>query len=254
MKLKDRVAIITGGQKGLGAAFTRRYLDEGAKVVIAARSRTPFVDELLAAGAAVSFIQTDVTRPDHCAAMVRHAVDKFGGVDILVNNAGFFANIVRQPIEDIPDDEIAQTFNVNVLGVFNCIKAVAPLMKARDYGKIINIGSATVVGGSSFQPHYVASKGAIFALTRAMARELGEHSITINTIAPGFTPTEGGLTNDHNKKIKEPELSSMVAGRRSIKREALPEDLNGLAVFLASADSDFMTGQMVVCDGGMAFH
>ena len=254
MRLKDKVAIITGGQQGLGLAFTRRYLDEGAKVVIASLFGSPDIDALAAAGKPLSFVKTDVTRLDDCKAMVKHAVDTFGAVDILLNNAGFFAGIVRQEIEKIPTEEIMTALTVNVLGVFNCIKAVAPFMKAKKYGKIINIGSGSMMEGVPFMPHYVASKAALVGMTRSLAREFGPYCININTIGPGFTPTAGAMENDSHKISDANRIDGLNAQLRSINRPAEPEDLTGLAVFLASPDSDFMTGDMIMCDGGVSMY
>ena len=254
MRLKGKAAIITGGQQGLGLAFTRRYLDEGARVVIASLFSSPDIDALTAAGKPLSFIRTDVTRLDDCAAMAKHAVDTFGTVDILLNNAGFFAGVVRQEIENIPTEEIMTALTVNVLGVFNCIKSVAPIMKARKYGKIINIGSGSMMEGVPFMPHYVASKAAVMGMTRSLAREFGPYCININTIGPGFTPTAGAMENDSHKISDANRIDGLHAQLRSINRPAEPDDLTGLAVFLASSDSDFMTGDMIMCDGGVSMY
>ncbi len=254
MRLKDKVAIITGGQQGLGLAFTRRYLDEGAKVVVASLFSSAEIDALAAAGKPVSFVKVDVTKVDDCKAMAQHAVDKFGTVDVLLNNAGFFAGVVRQEVEKIPTEEIMTALTVNVLGVFNCIKAVAPIMKSKKYGKIINIGSGSMMEGVPFMPHYVASKAAVMGMTRSLAREFGPYRVNINTIAPGFTPTAGAMENDSHKIDEANRIDGLMAQLRSINRPAEPDDLTGLAVFLASRDSDFMTGDLIMCDGGVSMY
>jgi NAD(P)-dependent dehydrogenase (short-subunit alcohol dehydrogenase family) len=254
MRLKDKVAIITGAAQGIGASYAQGYAKEGAKIVIAdIADGTAVVGEVEEAGGEAIFVKTDITIQDDCNAMAKAAMDRFGTIDILVNNAAVFGNLVQRSFMDIPTKEWMQVMAVNTCGPFHCIKAVFPFMKKKG-GKIINVGSAIVFEGVPGLPHYVASKGAIRALTPAMARELGEFNINVNTIAPGFTHTAAGLNMDKNKQLTNSSLEDMQINMRCLKRKPLPEDLIGLAVFLASDESRNITGQLIVNDCGMNFN
>ncbi len=253
-KFKGKVAIITGAAQGIGAAYAVGLARQGAKIVIAdVLDGQNAVAAVKKEGSDAFFVKTDVTDHAQCDALAKAAFERFGSVDILLNNAAIFGNIVLKPFTECSAAEFMKVLEVNVLGQFNCIKAVFPYMKDRG-GKVINIGSSSVIEGVPGMPHYVASKGAIMALTRSMARELGDYKINVNTIAPGFTHSDGGNNFDKNKQLDLPPLEELQLQARCLKREAVPEDLIGLALFLASNDSSFITGQMIVHDGGLSFH
>jgi NAD(P)-dependent dehydrogenase (short-subunit alcohol dehydrogenase family) len=254
MRLKDKVAIITGAAQGIGLAFAKGYAGEGAKIVIAdiigGRQAVKTVEE---AGGEAVYVKTDVTRLGDCEAMAQAAVDNFGSLDILINNAAIFGEIVQRSFTEISTEEWMQVMAVNTCGPFNCLKAVYPHMKDKG-GKVINIASAIIFEGVPGVPHYVASKGAVMALTRSMARELGERNINVNSIAPGFTHSAGGDRFDKNKTLLDVPLEDMQINMRSLKRTPYPEDLVGTAIFLATEESRNITGQMIVVDCGMSFH
>jgi len=254
MRLKDKVAIITGASQGIGAAFAVGFAKEGAKIVIADISDGSKTAQKVAdAGSEALFVKTDVSKEPECIAMAKSAFDRFGAINILVNNAAMFANIVLKPFMELSSEEFKRIMEVNTSGAFHCIKAVFPYMKDKG-GKIINISSASILEGVPGMPHYVASKGAIMALTRCMARELGDFKINVNTIAPGFTHSEGGDQFDRNKALPLPPLDELQLQGRCIKRPGVPEDLVGLALFLSSDESAFITGQMIVHDGGLSLY
>ena len=248
-KLDERVIIVTGGGQGIGRAFAMRFAEEGARVVIAdingpAAEKT--AAEIGEAGGEALVSVTDVSDADATEAMAQAAIEKWGRIDGLVNNAAFFQRpqVTRGPIEEISPDEWDRVMAVNVRGPFLCCRAVLPHMKARGYGKIVNISSGTFFSGRSTS-QYVASKGAVIGMTRTLARETGDFGITVNSIAPGSTASD-------------PERGeSSYQGRvpdRAIKRIERPEDLAGAGVFLMSSDSDFMTGQTMIVDGGAALN
>ncbi len=254
MKLEEKVAIITGAAQGIGAALAVGFAQEGAKLVIAdILDEKRAVADVEKAGSEAIFVKTDVTKQEECDSLAKAAVARFGTIDILVNNAAIFGDIVMKPFTDVSDEEWDRLMAVNVKGAFHCCKSVFPYMKKKG-GKIINISSASIMEGVPFAPHYVASKGAIMAFTRAMARELGDHKINVNSIAPGFTHSEGGDRFDRNKAVPIPLLEELQLEQRCIKRAAVPEDLVGTAVFLASNMSDYISGQLIVHDGGLSMH
>jgi NAD(P)-dependent dehydrogenase (short-subunit alcohol dehydrogenase family) len=248
------VAIITGAAQGIGAAFAVGFAKEGAKLVIAdILDGKQAVSDVEKAGSEAIFVKTDVTKQDECDALAKAAVDRFGTIDILLNNAAIFGNVVMKPFTEVTDDEWDQLMAVNVKGPFHCCKSVFPFMKEKG-GKIINMSSASFLEGVPFMPHYVASKGAVMAFTRAMAREVGGYKINVNSIAPGFTHSKGGDRFDRSKAVPVPLLEELQLEQRCIKRAAVPEDLVGTAVFLASNMSDFISGQLIVHDGGLSLH
>jgi NAD(P)-dependent dehydrogenase (short-subunit alcohol dehydrogenase family) len=254
MRLKDKVAIITGAARGIGAAFASGFAKEGAKIVVGdIADGTKTVRRVEQAGGEAIYVKTDVNDESQCFSLAKAAVDRFGTIDILVNNAAIFASLVLRPFTEISSEEFKHVLEVNVSGAFHCIKAVFPYMRQRG-GSIINISSASILEGVPGMPHYVASKGAIMALTRCMARELGDYHIRVNTIAPGFTHSEGGDEFDRRKALPLPPLDEVQLSQRCIKRPAFPEDLVGLAIFLASSESSFITGQMIVHDGGLSLY
>ena len=236
--------------RGIGRHYARGLVAEGARVMIAdiAESRDR------AQGIAAKF-GTDVVASAFCDVSDEKAVkmvvattlDRFGRIDILVNNAALYSTLVETPLIEIDVDTWDRVMEVNVRGMFLMSKHVAPAMIAQRYGKIINIGSGTAFRGIANMLPYVTSKGAVMAFTRALSRELGPHSICVNTLAPGFTLSDSVMANnpEHVSSAREPAIQ-----RRAIKRDERPEDLLGALVFLASADSDFVTGQTVAVDGG----
>jgi NAD(P)-dependent dehydrogenase (short-subunit alcohol dehydrogenase family) len=254
MRLRDNVAVITGAAQGIGAAFAVGFAKEGARIVIgdvADGART--VKKVEETGGQAIFVKTDVGSEAECFALARAAVERFGRIDVLINNAAVFASIVLKPFTELSSEEFKRVVEINTSGVFHCVKAVFPHMKGKG-GKIINISSASIIEGVPGMPHYVASKGGVMALTRCLARELGDFNIRINTIAPGFTHSEGGDRFDRNKELPLPPLDELQLQGRCIKRPGVPEDLVGTALFLATDDSAFITGQMIVHDGGLSFH
>jgi NAD(P)-dependent dehydrogenase (short-subunit alcohol dehydrogenase family) len=252
MRLQNKVAIITGAARGIGAAFAVGFGKEGAKVVIGdIRDGKDTVAAIEKAGSKALYVKTDVTKQDQCNALAKAAADQFGSIDILVNDAGILVTI--KPFMEVTTEEWMQVMGTNTLGPFHCIKAVFPYMKDRG-GKIINISSASIFEGVPGMPHYLASKGAIMAFTRGMARELGDYNINVNSIAPGFTHSEGGDEFDKNKKFPPVPLDEIQLPLRCIKRPTLPEDLVGTAIYLASDDSKLITGQLIIHDGGLSLH
>ncbi len=246
-KLDGRCVIITGGAQGLGAAYARALGERGAKIVITdVIDPSHSVQAVKDAGGEAIGLVSDVSSPSDCAGMVRDALAAFGRVDVLVNNAALFASIERKPFEQLDVDEWDGVMAVNVRGPFNAAKAVLAAMKDQGYGKIINISSATVFSGTPGMLHYVTSKGAIVAFTRALARELGPAGIIVNGIAPGLTMSEGLLAQ---QDVIEP-FAKIALSSRALKRDQVPDDLLGTLLFLASSASDFMTGQTIVVDGG----
>ncbi len=252
MRLKDKVAVITGAARGIGAAIAVGFAKEGAKVVIGdIRDGKKTVTAIEKAGGKALYVKADVTKQDQCNALAKAAVDRFGSVDILVNDAGILVTI--KPLMEVTTEEWMHVMGVNTLGPFHCTKAVFPYMKDRG-GKIINICSASIFEGVPGMPHYVASKGAIMAFTRGMARELGDYKINVNSIAPGFTHSEGGDEFDKNKKFPPVPLDEIQLPMRCIKMPVYPDDLVGTAIYLASDDSRLVTGQLIIHDAGMSLH
>jgi NAD(P)-dependent dehydrogenase (short-subunit alcohol dehydrogenase family) len=249
-RLSGRTAIVTGAARGIGAAYARGLAAEGAAVCLCDVSDpAPVAAQIRAAGGEAMSVVADVTSPDAVGAAVRAAEAWHGGIQVLVNNAGVFATLKRKPFYEIPSDEWDWVMAVNTRGSFECAKAVAPIMRRQKYGKIINIASGTLFKGSTGMMQYVASKGAVVAMTRVMARELGEDNICVNCIAPGLTLSEGVTENeDHIAGVPA------NAATRCFKRPEKPEDLVGAVLFFASAESDFVTGQTLLVDGGAVFN
>lgn len=248
-RLDGRAAIITGGAAGLGFAYARRFVAEGARVVIADVADTADAVKRLDAPQLTHGLRADVARFDDCQRMADAARERFGRIDVLVNNAAVFATLTPTPLEAITEEEWDRVMAVNVKGIWNCVRAVAPVMRAQGGGRIVNVASAIAHKGTAGLLHYVTSKGAVITMTRALARELGPDKITVNAVAPGLTMSDTVLAN--------PDISAFqreaVLASRSLKREAVAEDVEGTVVFLASDDSAFMTGQTLVVDGGSVF-
>ena len=247
-RLEGRSAIVTGAGRGIGVDYAKALAAEGARVAVCdIRDPARTVDIIRQQGGEARGFRIDVTDAAAVAAMVAETVAAFGGIDILVNNAALFADLTRRHFTEIPSEEWDRVMAINTRGVFECARAVVPEMRKRKYGKIINIASGTVFKGTAGLCHYVASKGAVVAMTRVMARELGADNICVNALAPGMTLSEG--VEDREEYINSP-----TPATRCFKRHEYPDDLTGAVIFLASADSDFMTGQTMVVDGGAAMH
>jgi NAD(P)-dependent dehydrogenase (short-subunit alcohol dehydrogenase family) len=245
--LMGKVAAVTGGAQGLGAKFALALASAGASVVVGDLASTASTcDAIRAIGGNARGVSLDVTSSASVEVFVGEAVSVFGQLDVLVNNAAISGIIQLRALTDITSDEWDRVMTVNARGTFECIKAAVRPMKDRGYGKIINLASGTAIKGSPGLAHYVASKGAIISLTRTAARELGEFGIRVNALAPGLTTSDSMKSN--------PSWSGAVAANniasRAIKREAVPEDLLGALLFLASPVSDFVTGQTLSVDGG----
>lgn len=249
-RLEGRVAIVTGSGRGIGADYAKALAGEGAKVVVTDIVDTDnTVNIIKQAGGEAIGIHCDVTDPENVKAMVAETVETFGKLDIMVTNAALFADLDQKPFLEIDEAEWDRVMQVNTRGVFTCVKAAVPEMKKNGYGKIVNIASGTVFKGTPMLLHYVSSKGAQVAFTRALAREVGDDGITVNCIAPGLTMSEKVVNDEQWQVAKDANTNS-----RAIKREEVPEDLLGAVVFFSSSDSDFITGQTLVVDGGSAMH
>ena len=243
----NQVVVITGAAGGLGRAFAVGFAASNAKLVVADIDLAGVENtaELLrASGAQAIAVQVDVTNKESTQNLAAAAVEAYGAIDVLVNNAAIYATLKRAKFNEIDPTEWDKVMAVNVKGTWLCSSAVLPHLS--DAGRIINIASATVFSGSPMWMHYVASKAAVIGMTRVMAREAGGRGITVNAIAPGFTLTDAslGLMED---------AESYGVDRGAIKRSSQPEDIVGTALFLASSEASFMTGQTLVVDGGKQF-
>jgi NAD(P)-dependent dehydrogenase (short-subunit alcohol dehydrogenase family) len=236
--LEGKVAIVTGGARGIGAAIARGLEAEGATVVV--------VDLDPPEGG----IRADVSSEEDVARMAEETTARHGRVDVLVNNAGLYASLVMRPFTEIPLEEWRQVMDVNVASMFLTSRAVVPVMREQGGGKIVNISSGTPFRGVPFLLHYVTSKGAIVAFTRALAKELGRDGIHVNCVAPGFTMSDG--VKEHPEVIEA--LRDVSVSARTIQRDQVPEDVVGAVVFLCTPAADFVTGQTIVIDGGQYFH
>ncbi|MFP6710891.1 MAG: 3-oxoacyl-ACP reductase family protein [Rhodospirillales bacterium] len=247
-KLDNKVAIVTGAAQGIGATYAKALAAEGAKVVVTdVLDCAPIAAEIenICQGSETLALSTDVSDEKATQDMIDETVKRFGTVDILVNNAALFGTVALGPFENIDVEEWDRLMAVNVKGPWLCTKAASPVMRKQGSGKIINIASGTLFKGSPNLLHYVSSKGAVLAMTRSLSRELGDDGICVNTIAPGLTMSENVLNSDQHMQYRDANAAS-----RALKRYQTPEDLIGALVFLASADSDFITGQCLVVDGG----
>jgi 3-oxoacyl-[acyl-carrier protein] reductase len=249
MRLDHKVTIITGAAHGIGKAYARRFAEEGAHVVIAdidSEGAQAAAQILAEAGYSAWARATDVTNYENVQGLVHETLNKFGRIDVLLNNAAIYVTqkLWKGPMEELDLAEWDRVMEVNLKGVFLCSKAVIPILKQQRSGKIINIASGTFFSGSGNMPHYTTAKGGVVALTRVMARQLGQWGINVNCMTPGSTMSEDDVTEE---VLKRREGS---VDKRAFKRVETPADIVGTALFLASSDSDFITGQLLVVEGG----
>ncbi|MFC1532051.1 SDR family NAD(P)-dependent oxidoreductase [Thermodesulfobacteriota bacterium] len=251
MRLKGKAAIITGGAQGIGKVYALGLIEEGAKVTIAdVLDSKEIQKEIEKRGGESLALLTDISDEKSCEDMARETINRFGRIDILINNAAVFSSIHTKPFYEISAQEWDEVMSVNLKGTFLCCKAVYPQMKKQGKGKIINISSGAFFKGIPDFSHYIASKGGVIGLTRALAREVGDDGICVNAIAPGYTHTE--VMRD--QPIHDESVTNAVVGGRCFKRHQMPEDLIGTVIFLASDESDFITGQTLLVDGGSNLH
>lgn len=240
-RLTGKTAIVTGGAKGLGLEFTRALIAHGARVLV-----VDIADGREAEAAGAMVVHADISRTDDTLRVAKAAQESFGTIDILVNNAALYANLPMARYDEIDPDLFDRVMQVNIGGTWRMVRAVGPLMEAQGSGKIVNITSGTVMKGMPGMAHYVASKGALTALTRTLSREMGPHGVCVNSLAPGLTLSSSILENeDHVAATRDRVLAS-----RAIKRDGQPEDLIGALIFLCSDESNFVTGQTIAVDGG----
>ena len=246
-QLDGKVAIVTGAAQGIGRAIADGLAREGARIVVADLHRAEVAAAAYPEGVGLT---VDVASEADVEGMVRDTVERCGAVDILVNNAGLYASLEMRPFTEIPLDEWRQVMDVNVASMFLTCRAVVPAMREQGGGRIVNISSGTPFRGVPFLLHYVTSKGAIVAFTRALAKELGKDSIRVNCVAPGFTMSDG--VKAHPEVVEK--LRDVSVAARTIQRDQVPEDVAGAVVFLCTPAADFITGQTMVIDGGQFFH
>jgi NAD(P)-dependent dehydrogenase (short-subunit alcohol dehydrogenase family) len=246
-RLEGTVAIVTGAAQGIGKAIADGLAAEGSRIVVADLARA---EEAAAAYPGGLGLTVDVASEVDVARMVDETFERCGSIDILVNNAGLYASLAMRPFTEIPLAEWNRVMEVNVASMFLTCRAVVPVMRQQGGGKIVNISSGTPFRGVPFLLHYVTSKGAIVALTRALAKELGKDGIHVNCVAPGFTMSDG--VKEHPEVVET--LRDVSVAARTIQRDQVPEDVVGAVVFLCTPAADFITGQTMVIDGGQYFH
>jgi len=247
--VKDRVIIVTGAGQGIGRELSRQFAAAGATVVVADINRTNadrVRREIELSGGKAAAVAVDISDKASVQAMSEAAVARLGRIDVLINNAAIFATLQKKPFWEIPVDEWERVMHVNVTGVFLSVCAVLPVMRQQKWGRIINVSSDSVPKGVPNYLHYVASKSAIIGMTNAMARELGPHGITVNCIRPGGVATEVD-------RVVNPTIERRIGqlSEQCIPRGMVSSDLVGLAMFLSTPASNFITGQTIACDGGM---
>ncbi len=245
--LDGKVAVVTGAAQGIGRAIAEGLAREGARIVVADLAGAAQAAEAWPGGVG---LEVDVAVEDDVQRLVDVTVEQCGRLDILVNNAGLYASLAMRPFTEIPLDEWRRVMDVNVASMFLTCRAAVPVMREQGGGKIVNISSGTPFRGVPFLLHYVTSKGAIVAFTRALAKELGKDGVLVNCVAPGFTMSDG--VHEHPEVIEK--LRDVSVASRTLQRDQLPEDVVGAVVYLSGPGSDFVTGQTIVIDGGQYFH
>jgi 2-deoxy-D-gluconate 3-dehydrogenase len=243
--LSSRVAIVTGGNGGIGLGMARGLAGAGATVIVAARNAGKSAAAVAELGGKAAFVALDVADPASCRALVDQVAGRFGRLDILVNNAGMS---IRKPPEAYAVEEWQAVLNTNLTGAFVLCQAAHPFMARQRIGKIINIGSMMSIFGGAYAAPYSSSKGAIVQMTKSLATAWAKDNIQVNAVLPGWIDTE--LTRDARRQV--PGLNERVLARTPAGRWGVPDDLAGIAVFLASPASDFVTGAAIPVDGGYA--
>jgi NAD(P)-dependent dehydrogenase (short-subunit alcohol dehydrogenase family) len=246
--LAGRTVAITGGARGIGAVYARAFAERGAKVAIAdlaEEAGEALAAELREGGARAVFARTDVTDEAGVRALVEVAERELGAIEVLVNNAAIYMDLGgKLPFEEIDPAAWDLVMAVNVRGAWQCAKAVAPAMRASGWGRIVNVTSGAAYNAPPGFAHYIASKAAVIGLTRALARELGPHGVTVNAVAPGL------VDNDASQALNEQQHIDRATAARAIPRGMTPRDLIGAVLFLAGPESEFVTGQALIVDGG----
>lgn len=245
--LQGKVAVVTGAAQGIGKAIADGLSREGARIVVADLQHAEEAASAYPDGVGLT---VDVASEDDVARMAEQVLERCGSVDVLVNNAGLYASLPMRPFTEIPLQEWNRVMEVNLGSMFLTCRAVVPIMRAQGGGKIVNISSGTPFRGVPFLLHYVTSKGAIVALTRALAKEVGKDGIHVNCVAPGFTMSDGVKAQPEVIEA----LRDVSVAARVIQRDQVPEDVVGAVVFLCTPAADFVTGQTMVIDGGQYFH
>jgi NAD(P)-dependent dehydrogenase (short-subunit alcohol dehydrogenase family) len=246
-RLKDRVAVVSGAATGIGKAVALRLAADGARVeILDIKDASDTVNEIRSAGGTATFSLCDVTSESQIAEAIKGVEARHDRVDILVNNAGILSG--RTPWYELSYEEVNRFVQVNYLGYFLVSKAIYPLLKKSNYGRVINVASRTYFLANPGQMAYVAAKGAVMGMTRVMAREMGDDNITVNAVAPGMIATEGTMAHSTE------EAFNRVMQNQAIKKRGKPEHLAALIAFLASDDAELITGQMILCDGGGYLH
>jgi 3-oxoacyl-[acyl-carrier protein] reductase len=249
--LDGRVVIVTGGGKGIGKVYAQEFARAGARVLAAdidGAAADAAAQEIVAAGGQAAAITTDVADAASTQAMAQAALDRFGAIDVLINNASLMSVLPRRSWLEIPEEEWDRVMAVNLRGLFLCCRAVFPAMRARGYGKIVNISSSRVWEGTPNRLHYTTSKAGVIGFTRALAREVADYGITVNAVTPGLTLSDTQVASSSDNY-----LAATAAGR-ALARPQVPADLVGAVMFLSCPASDFMTGQTINVDGGKAMH
>jgi 3-oxoacyl-[acyl-carrier protein] reductase len=251
MRLKDKVIIITGAGQGIGKYYSFKLAEEGAKVVIVEINEPngqAVANQISANGNEAFFVKTDISDEASVQAMVQKVVDRFNRVDVLINNAALFASLGTKPFMEISTKEWDMVMAVNLKGLFFCCKAVVPIMKTQKKGKIINTSSDSWKMGRPGYLHYVTSKAGTVGFTNGLAREVGDWNINVNCVS------YAGTTTEIERKTFTLQNAEIQMKDQCIKKKGLPEDLVGTVIFLASEDSDFLSGQTIHVDGGLICH
>ncbi len=244
MRLKDKVVIVTGAARNIGQVYATGLAKEGSRIVAAdIRDCEETVERIKAAGGEAAGVHVDVSNEEATRNMARTAHERYGRIDGIVNNAALFHDIELKPFYEIAEEEWDRLMAINLKGVFHCCKAVFPYMKEQGHGRIINIASNTVHKGTENFLHYVTSKAGVIGLTRALARECGPYGINVNAVSPDYIP--------HERDARErPQHDEMIRRGRIIQRTEVPADMLGSLIFFLSADSDFITAQSLLINGG----